>query len=214
MDATTAGADLLLGSTCPGCDRPARTVCRSCRRGLLQPRQVACDPVAVWAAGRYEGVLARTVVAWKENGRHGLSTPLGLLLAGVVEEAVSPRLGPRDPVVLVPIPTSLRNRRIRGADLTARMARRAAVELRELGRPATVATILRLRRPVRDQTSLGREDRRLNLDGAYLARPGGVTAPVVVVDDVVTTGATVTEAVRALRSAGPGPLVAAVVAAR
>ncbi|KJY25776.1 phosphoribosyltransferase family protein, partial [Streptomyces katrae] len=76
---------------------------------------------------------------------------------------------------------------------------------------------LRLRRQVADQAGLGARQRWENLAGALEVRPGGTRmaagARIVVVDDVVTTGATLEEAARALRAAGLWADAAAVVAA-
>jgi predicted amidophosphoribosyltransferase len=66
---------------------------------------------------------------------------------------------------------------------------------------------------VRDSAGLDAVQRRANLAGRYRARPGAPGARVVLVDDVVTSGATLTEAARALRAAGQQRVLAAVVAA-
>ena len=75
----------------------------------------------------------------------------------------------------------------------------------------------RLVRRVQDQAGLSAQARAANLEHAVMVRPGARAAlagvPCVVVDDVVTTGATLAECARALRAAGAGPVVAATVAA-
>jgi predicted amidophosphoribosyltransferase len=92
-----------------------------------------------------------------------------------------------------------------------RLARRAAV----VSGVRVAPGVLRLDRVVRDSAGLGRRERERNLRGALRARAPTATAGarrVVVVDDIVTTGATLREAVRALRSAGWDVAGAAVVA--
>lgn len=86
--------------------------------------------------------------------------------------------------------------------------------------PARVAPVLRLRRAVADQAGLGARQRRENLSGALEVCRGGARltggAAVVLVDDLITTGATLAEAARAVRAADPqgvAGLRAAVVAA-
>jgi predicted amidophosphoribosyltransferase len=114
--------------------------------------------------------------------------------------------------VLVPVPSARPTVRARGHDPTARLASAAA---RRLGGGVEVVRVLRQARAVADQAGLGTAQRAANLSGALVADPRRAPPgrPVVVVDDVLTTGATLVEATRALRSAGCLVVGAAVVAA-
>jgi predicted amidophosphoribosyltransferase len=118
----------------------------------------------------------------------------------------------------VPVPSRLRARRQRGIDTTSVMASYAAAELTRSGRPARAVPALAIRRAVGDQAALTAEQRRANVAGAYgvrsrYAQPLRSHRALVVVDDVVTTGATLAEAFRALTAAGAPPLGAAVAVA-
>jgi predicted amidophosphoribosyltransferase len=111
--------------------------------------------------------------------------------------------------VLVPVPSAPHVARRRAGDHMHRLAVGAA---RRTGREVVAA--LTLRRAVRDSAGLGAGERRANLRGAFVAAPPPRPAmPVVVVDDIVTTGATLTEAARALLVAGWSVRGAAVIAA-
>ena len=118
------------------------------------------------------------------------------------------------PVLLVPVPSSRGARRRRGADLVLRLALRAAVRVRAAGAPVRVLPALRLRRAVADQAGLGRSRRACNVAGAMGLRAGGRGAVAgrrcVVVDDIVTTGATAREALRVLADGGGVPIGVAV----
>jgi predicted amidophosphoribosyltransferase len=204
-------ADLLLGARCAGCGGPALVLCRPC--GLLvrpDPMPVEAGDVPVVAAGLNVGVLRRVVVAWKEEG----VTRLTDVLRHHVAAAVVPFVTDGAPVAIVPVPTSRRSRRRRGADLVDDVARAAARLLGEVGVDAVVVQALAYARQTRDQAGLGAAARHANLDGALVARPRTGSSPrrVVVVDDVLTTGATTREAVRALTAAGRRPVGIAVVA--
>lgn len=131
------------------------------------------------------------------------------------------------PVLLVPVPSGGRAVRRRGRDVVAGLAVSTARELRRRGVPVVVAPVLRPSRRLRDQAGLDASGRAGNLARALVvdgpaawavpvrgAPPGaGAVGPVVVVDDVVTTGATLAEAARALRAAGAPVVAAAVLAA-
>jgi ComF family protein len=213
MDLTTAAADLLLGAACPGCGRPAVALCATCAADIApRPGVVRTEPVEVGASGEHAGVLRLAIVAWKEEGRSALLRPLAhLLAASVVEVADTTR-----PLVLVPMPTSRRSRMARGADVVDELARCASGLLRAAGMDVTVRQALRLARGVADQSGLGAREREHNLRGALAASSVRDLdgRAVVVVDDIVTTGATLRDAVRALAAAGHRPCAGAVVAHR
>ncbi|WP_189813665.1 ComF family protein [Streptomyces olivaceoviridis] len=109
----------------------------------------------------------------------------------------------RGPVLLVPVPSARWAVRARGHDPVRRMALAAAGELRRTGTAARVAAVLRQRRAVADQAGLDARRRLANLAGALEVGPGGGRllggGPVVLVDDLMTTGASLAEAARALR---------------
>lgn len=227
--------DLVLGSTCTVCARPGRVLCRLCCDDL--PRSAftcwptPCPPglARPTAVGEYDGALKLMINAHKERQRIALARPLGDLLA----EAVLGHLGPPPrhsasrqevtSVVLVPVPSRPSVVRRRGHDPLLRLTRRAAGRLRHLGYAAHVDRGLRSVRTVEDQAGLGAAARARNLEGSMRCvrrrSQGGpatgpeTTAAVLVVDDVVTTGATLREAQRALEDAGVRVTGAAAVAA-
>ncbi|AXT86880.1 ComF family protein [Aeromicrobium sp. A1-2] len=215
-------ADLVLGVRCAGCGGPALALCRTCGEAIRPHPEIAWPtpapeslrgtrPVPPIAAGRYTDVLRRVIVAWKEQGNTRLTTPLDHLLAASV--LVHVRHG--CPVVLVPVPTSRRSRRARGCDLVGELATSSARLLRRVGVDARVAWALASARETVDQVGLDAAERSNNLRGAFRLRSTRllVGRDIVVVDDILTTGATMTEAVRALSAAGHRPIGAAVVAA-
>jgi len=109
-------------------------------------------------------------------------------------------------VLLVPVPSSRRAVRARGHDPARRIALAAAGELRRTGTSARVLGVLRQRRTVADQSGLNSRQRLGNLTGALEVTAGGARflaggGRVVVVDDLMTTGASLTEAARAVRAA-------------
>lgn len=190
---------------CAGCDQPDVTLCGECRRALVpDPHSRTVGGLEVHSGAAFDGVLARVVRACKEDGRTGLARPLAPLLAAAAGRVRTPT--PADQAaagtVVVPVPTSPGAMRRRGYRVAELLARRAGLHpqrlLHTLGRTA-------------DQRGLGREARARNVSGSMRASHVEGCS-VVLVDDVVTTGATLVEAARALREAGAVVLGAATVA--
>lgn len=213
--------DLVLGSRCSGCAEPGRALCRSCDSALV-PRPVAAWPtpsppglVLPVAAAAYDGLVRALVVDHKEHGRLALARHLGRLLAAAVEEAAR-AAGARGGVALVPVPSHPSVVRGRGHDPLLRVARAAAAELRGRGTDAVVGRLLAVGGRPGDQAGLTAEERAANLQGRFRARSGSrgdVARTLLLVDDVITTGATLREAQRALEAEGLVPRAAATVAA-
>ncbi|MDT4894255.1 MAG: hypothetical protein QOE97_3290 [Pseudonocardiales bacterium] len=193
-----AGAltDLMLPRRCVGCARPGAALCLVCRpRGPA--RAVPADTgVPVLAAGEYDGALRTGLLAYKERGRRDLAGPL----AGLLGAAAA---GLPD-ALLVPVPSTPAAARARGGDHVLRLARRTGRRVR---------AVLHVEATVRDSAGLGVAARASNLRGAMWADAPRSGERAVVVDDIVTTGATLAEALRALRAAGWPVSGAAVVAA-
>ncbi|HSE93294.1 MAG TPA: double zinc ribbon domain-containing protein [Methylomirabilota bacterium] len=165
---------------------PRTAICGGC---LVEP------PAWDWglAAAPYTGPVREALQALKFRGRRALAAPLGDLL---VE-----RCGPAFPDcvdALVPVPLAPSRERARGFNQARLLADRAAPGF---GRPVRPGWLARAR-PTAPQSDLDAEARRANVRGAFRAAPAVAGCHVVVVDDVLTTGATVTECARALRAAG------------
>lgn len=200
--------DVVLPQDCVGCGVPGRVLCGTCRSTLVaQPAWLsALDGVPVCAASRYDGTAREAILAYKEHGNRALARELGAALAIAVSHV---HIGPSHigPSLIVPIPPSPGSVRARGEDVLARVAWTALGLLRAHGRsvrrPRPV--VLRAARRWSDQAGLDARARRTNLAGAMVARaprPDERRHAVIVVDDVITTGSTIIEAVRALRTSG------------
>jgi predicted amidophosphoribosyltransferase len=174
---------------------------------------------APWAVAGYAGPARAMLLAYKEHATSGVARALAAALANAVaaaaESSASGSLA--GGILLVPVPSSRRALRERGDDVVLRLARCAAARLRWLGTDARVVPALRHERAVRDSAGLSAGERAANLNGAFGIRRGAAEAvtgvPVVVVDDVITTGATLAESARVLRARGAMVVGAATVAA-
>lgn len=186
---------LLLAATCAGCDRPETLLCDACRQGIRSAPLVRRTPggLLVSAAMPFESIAARCIRRLKDDGETLLARPLGAALGEVLAGVVAAQGEADAPVRLVPIPTSRSAFRRRGYRVPELLIRRAGSVPDRLLAP-------RGRRA--DQRGLDSAGRAENARGSMRSRSvigGGV---VVLVDDVVTTGATLDEAAHTLRDAG------------
>ncbi|MFI8089905.1 ComF family protein [Streptomyces sp. NPDC086080] len=224
--------DLVLPAECGGCGRLRTVLCAGCRTALsgglpgrVRPAPEPAGLPPVHAAARYADEVRAALLAHKERGALALSRPLGAALAGAVRAGLraartgvpggpdaASHPGPGaggDPVLLVPVPSARRTVRARGHDPARRIAYAAAGELRRAGVPVRVLPALWQRRGVADQSGLGSRQRLANLAGALTVAPGCGRllsgGRVMLVDDLMTTGASLAEAARAVRTARAGP---------
>ena len=180
-------AAFLLAAGCAGCDAPGTLLCERCRRGLSpQPvRRRSPGGLDLVAALPFEGVAARMIRALKEEGATYLARHLGPLLRAAVDLAGVD-------AALVPIPTGRAAFRRRGYRVPELLIRRAGLRPRRLLLPA---------RAVGDQRGLGARERARNVRGSMRVR-AGITGDVVLIDDVITSGATMDEGVRVCAASG------------
>jgi predicted amidophosphoribosyltransferase len=224
-------ARLLLPVACP-CGELDVPWCAGCAALLAGPpvraehgaprldRLDGVPPVPVWALTPYAGPVRDVVVHWKDRGRADLDRLLAPALrraAAHLGPALSPVLG-RAPVAVVPVPSTGAALRARGREPVAVLARAVAHGLHDAGVPARVVPALARRGRGRDQVGLGARARGRNLTGSVrMTRRGtrtlGQRSICILVDDVLTTGATLAAVERALEGCGHDVLGATVLAA-
>ena len=199
---------VVLPIACAGCDDNDRALCSGCR-GQLQPHPFARpldDGTPVWAALAYDSVVRRTILGLKEKGRTDVARALAVPLRGAVScfrlHAGSSAAGT---VELAIPPVNRASFRRRGYDPVRLLARAA-------GLPQPVSVLVNLHERA-SQKTLGRAQRALNLVGSMAPTRPLHGRRFLVLDDVVTTGATLAEVIRSLREGGAEVVGAAVLAA-
>ncbi len=199
---------LLTADPHPACPRCAATLgpfvpagkgCASCRGVRFHFEQAL-------RLGPYDGLLRALVLKMKESSGELTAEFLGALWA----EARAAQLRGAGADMVVPVPLHWRRRWMRGYNQSEALARALA---RALGLPCRPRWLRRVQ-PTADQVRQTPAGRRINVRGAFRARPRARLRgrAVLLVDDVLTTGSTCSEAAAALRAAGAARVVAAVLA--
>ncbi|WP_022893581.1 ComF family protein [Agromyces subbeticus] len=213
VEAVRDATAVLLPVTCSGCGAFDRSVCGDCRRALLaHPRRVERAGLEIWAGLAYRGSAAAVIGAFKDGGRADAAGALAPALGTSVHSALAAVPSGR-PIEVCTIPSSPAARRSRGYVPVEVLLGRCGI------RSSSVLAFTRLHA---DQAGLDAEARRRNSAGGLVARPDRRWKPrsaagllgrrFLLVDDIVTTGSTLAEAVRALAAAGAETAAIAVLA--
>jgi len=190
---------MIFETRCAGCDTPGRPICTTCRFALLgqAPTGVPHDVIAPLA---FTGRVRSVVLGMKYRNRRAV----GRHLAGLVVNRLVELHAYQDIDVITWAPTTAKRRRERGFDHGELLAQTVA---RQLGLPCRR---LLERRGSGSQTGRTRAERLVG--PSFVARPGIEGVRVLVLDDVVTTGATLASAQDALERAGAEARLVAVAA--
>lgn len=203
-EASEEASAFLLPIACGGCGRQDARLCDDCAGSLVAdaPSVRRVEGVPVFSAASYTGRVKRIVLAFKRDGRTDLRGPLADALGRSLSASRAVATGTG--LEVVPAPASAEGRRRRGYAPVLLLVRSTGL------RPSPV---LRRRRRTADQIGLGVAERGVNMTGSLEARRALAGRRFVVVDDVVTSGATLSECVRALREAGGEVVACATLAA-
>lgn len=185
--------EFLFPQACVGCGKPGMRMCGECKDEWSRaPQRVTTltDPhVPVWSLGEFGGVRRKTIINLKERGRTDAVRYLGPVVAAAVEHLKA--LGEvEEDIVLLPAPTRMRSAQQRGGDPVELICRASGLRTER---------VLWHRPSVADSVGLDVSQRRRNLSGnVFLTRIP--SSAVLIVDDVITTGATLAESVAVLTS--------------
>lgn len=167
----------------------------------MSPSRLPCPSDApAYALAPYRGVPRKLVLAYKERGRRDLAPVLGGLLAAALPLVIRD-VGTTGACCVVPVPSRRAAARTRGGPHMLRLARQCGLHAAELGIRVSVAPALRLASGAKDAVGLDPATRTANLAGRVLPVPAALPPAgtgVVLLDDVVTTGATAVACERAL----------------
>lgn len=205
-------SDVLFPRGCAGCADPGWVLCPRCRRGFGRHagREVPRGWVRtgmVWCAGLYAGDVRGAILRWKDHHDEEVDGPFARIMRALGFSMADGL--PRSRMLVVPVPSSAASARRRGRRQTHVLADAVAHGLSDAGRTAAMAPLLRMGDAGKAVSSGHARDRAARVRGRIqVVRPrigvtsGNLRVPVVLVDDIVTTGATMGGCATALRAAG------------
>jgi predicted amidophosphoribosyltransferase len=188
--------DLVFPVRCLGCGALHQNLCGTCAKEIqFHDYRSRVGEVPIFSSIRYGPKVGHILLAAKEDGVRKADDLLVAALTNSFRAAVA-GFGIRPP--LVPIPHSRKALRKRGRDFVAEIAGRVSIN-----EALPLRQIIRHNRRVNDQSLMDSTSRFGNLYGAMsVTRACGRPCAVILVDDLITTGATLGEAVRALEKEG------------
>ncbi len=183
------------------CDAPGPNLCLDCYFVLEpKPHYFQRGPVHGLAATSYSPEVSSLLVAFKDRGQFALARELGQLMEPLAQEllALSELSGASGSCYLAPAPSRIQNFAKRGFQPSLLLARQLVKKVPN----AKVLNCLLLSSGVLDQVGLSSAERISNLEGSMRLNQSVSGKTVFLVDDVVTTGATITEAWKTLSLGG------------
>lgn len=194
---------LALDQSCLSCGFPSASLCESCIKSWHPVSGLTRESdLAIHFSHSYNEVASKIVIKAKEDGIHEakcyLINALGDSLSALIERN---SLRSRE-LLIVPVPSTSSARRRRGEDFIYELAKGVTKILQPKldTYQLKVKRLLRVNRQISDQARLSESERGRNLIGAFWVKEELSEAiPIIVVDDVVTTGSTFREAFRALK---------------
>lgn len=199
--------DVVLPRGCAGCDAPDAVVCGECRE--LLDRTVAFDMPGTsmgrgYACAWYRGVVRRVILGWKDHHDEECDGPLSEAMAVLAVRCLQATVDGMRTVLVVPAPSSSASVHRRGRRHTVVLAAAVARACRDMGVDARVVPLLTMDHVRGRSVQMGGGQRSRRVSGRIAVRRPELCrhAHVIVVDDIVTTGATMRQCVDALRSSG------------
>ncbi len=200
MKILTELSHLIFPTRCYGCNSLGLSICTACRHEWIPHYyRTHSSTLIVESALIYSPTASKIILAAKENGLKGADDLLIEAIVHILSKTSSTNSKSNKMYrTLIPIPSSRQSQRRRGrsfiVELTQSISKQTGIPINDC---------LQVARRVSDQSGLTRVQRNANMQGAFSLKPGAILrGDAIVIDDVVTTGATLREATRALNSQG------------
>ncbi|MDF7641444.1 phosphoribosyltransferase family protein [Bifidobacterium sp. ESL0784] len=210
--------DMLLPRGCAGCDKPDEVLCASCARlfAHVYPKVLPGDAGRCYGCSWYCGAVRHAILNWKDHGDEECDRVFALLLTDLVLKVLDRQESHirSSALVLVPAPSSASSMHHRGRWQMLPLVRLMARGLKRYGVSAVMEPVLRLEGVQgKSVQASGASSRAKRIEGhVRVSEDLNDDSLFIVVDDIVTTGATMGECLSALRDSGARDVIGLVLA--
>jgi ComF family protein len=194
--------ELIYPNICLSCGKTGAKICHNCSKyWLAKPNKSKIENNYLFFVATYDESTSPIILAAKESGSREAVKLIARSIACSISFAIS-NLDISKPINLITIPSQLSAIRKRGRDHIKDLVLEVIIQLDQQNIDAIYLPILKPIKKIKDQSNLNGLQRKENMSHAFIAKSSPISqSAVILIDDLVTTGASVQEGVRALAEA-------------
>jgi ComF family protein len=194
--------ELIYPNICLCCGKTGVKICHNCSKyWLANPNKSKVENKCLFFVTTYDETTSPIILAAKESGNREAIKLIARSIASSISFAIS-NLGIAQPINLVTIPSQLSAIRRRGRDHIKDLVQEVIIQLNQQNIDAIYLPILKPIKKIKDQSDLNGLQRKENMSQAFIVKSSPISqSAVILIDDLVTTGASIHEGVRALSEA-------------
>ena len=194
--------ELIYPNICLCCGKTGVKICHNCSKyWLANPNKSKVENKCLFFVTTYDETTSPIILAAKESGNREAIKLIARSIASSISFAIL-NLGIAQPINLVTIPSQLSAIRRRGRDHIKDLVQEVIIQLNQQNIDAIYLPILKPIKKIKDQSDLNGLQRKENMSQAFIVKSSPISqSAVILIDDLVTTGASIHEGVRALSEA-------------
>ena len=194
--------ELIYPNICLCCGKTGVKICHNCSKyWLANPNKSKVENNCLFFVTTYDETTSPIILAAKESGNREAVKLIARSITNSISFAIL-NLGIAQPINLVSIPSQLSAIRRRGRDHIKDLVQEVITQLNKQNIDAAYLPILKPIKKIKDQSDLNGLQRKENMSHAFIVKTSPISqSAVIVIDDLVTTGASILEGVRALSEA-------------
>jgi predicted amidophosphoribosyltransferase len=194
--------ELIYPNICICCGKTGAKICHNCSKyWLAKPNKSKVENNCLFFVTTYDETTSPIILAAKELGSREAVKLIAVSITSSISFAIL-NLGLSQPIYLVTIPSQLSEIRRRGRDHIEDLVQEVITQLRQQNIDAIYLPILKPIKKIKDQSDLNGLQRKENMSHAFIVKSSPISqSAVILIDDLVTTGASIQEGVRALAEA-------------